>query len=311
MHTPHQALVQIGLVHFMAFPETQQGGGDILGSLGMVAENPFFTAVELTTIKDRSVRASVRSLAQDAWLTLGYGAHPIILGGKLDLNSTDDSTRQAAVARLKESIDEAVELGAGTWTFLSGPAAAGVSEADQLSALVASTVELCRYAGERGITVTCEQFDREIEKKCLIGPAPITREYADRVCQEVGNFGICVDLSHLPILDEEAADTVPLVGEHLIHAHAGNAYLACPDDPCYGDQHPPFGYPGSVNGVPELSEFIDVLGRTGYFSRTVPTRLPLLSFEVKPLPDTAVPLMLANTERVFREAWASAEKLPE
>ena len=209
---------------------------------------------------------------------------------------------------MKASIDEAVELGAVAWTFLSGPYGDAATEDEALDVLVAATVELCQYAGERGLAVTCEQFDRDIEKKCLIGPAAITRTLADRVSEQVDNFGICLDLSHLPILGETAAETVPLLGEHFNHAHAGNAFLKDKGDPMYGDQHPYFGYPGGENDVPELADYISVLLRTGYFDRASATRLPVFSFEVKPGPNHNIDLVLANTKRVFLEAWAKVFK---
>ena len=303
----HLSVAQVGLVHFMAFPFAQKGEGDIVGSIEKIAADEFFDFLEITTIPEQD-RAAVKAIAESAHLQLGYGAHPLILGGKLNLNATDDAVRGAALERLKASIDEAVELGAVAWTFLSGPYGDAATEDEALDVLVAATVELCQYAGERGLAVTCEQFDRDIEKKCLIGPAAITRTLADRVSEQVDNFGICLDLSHLPILGETAAETVPLLGEHFNHAHAGNAFLKDKDDPMYGDQHPYFGYPGGENDVAELADYISVLLRTGYFDRASATRLPVFSFEVKPGPNHNIDLVLANTKRVFLEAWAKVFK---
>jgi sugar phosphate isomerase/epimerase len=306
MQQPYQAVTQVGLVHFMAFPFAQKGEGDIVGSIERIAADEFFSFLEVTSIPEAD-RDAVRAIAESAHLQLGFGAHPTILGGKLNPNSTDDDVRQAAITQLKPTIDEAAQLGAVAWTFLSGSHGGADVEAAELDAMVATTIDLCRYAGERGLAVTCEQFDRSIEKKCLIGPAAITKTFADRVSAEVDNFGICLDLSHLPILDEQASETVPLLGQHFNHAHAGNAYLGDTSDPMYGDQHPYFGYPGGVNDVPELTDYIEVLWRTGYFQRDCATRLPVFSFEVKPGPDHNIEFVLANTKRVFLEAWGLAK----
>jgi len=41
-----------GLVHFMAYPEVMKGEGSILEKLQKIAEDDFFTAVEIFWIKD-------------------------------------------------------------------------------------------------------------------------------------------------------------------------------------------------------------------------------------------------------------------
>jgi len=306
MNIPHQSVTQIGLVHFMAFPFAMSGEGDIIASIERLAEDDFFSLLEITTIKDPVARAAARSIAAAAHMDLGYCAIPIILGNKLNVNALDESERLAVVSRLKESIDEAHEIGASMWTFLAGPYAGEETETEQLDALTRSTLEFCRHAEPYGITVDCEQFDRSIEKKSLIGPAALTRSFAERIRSEVDNFGICLDLSHLPILGEKAADIVPLMGDYFIHAHAGNAYLKDPDDPFYGDQHPRFGYPESENDVAELADYIEVLWSSGYFHRHVPSRLPVFTFEIKTGPAEDVGVMLSNTKRVFFEAWGKA-----
>jgi len=54
--------------------------------------------------------------------------------------------------------------------------------------------------------------------------------------------------------------------------------------PAFGDNHPRFGAPGGENGVRELAEFLQELIKIGYFDKQLPTRMPVVSFEVKPMP---------------------------
>ena len=56
-----------------------------------------------------------------AHLTLGYGAHPLILSGGLNLASTDADARTDAVTQVKGAIDQAAELGITMVTLLDGP----------------------------------------------------------------------------------------------------------------------------------------------------------------------------------------------
>jgi len=126
------------------------------------------------------------------------------------------------------------------------------------------------------------------------------------VKESVGNVGLTVDLSHLPLLHETAEQMLVGAKDHLIHVHIGNAFTALESDPAYGDQHPRFGYPGSLNGLPELVGFLRVLKQIGYFTAKVPTRKPVISFEIKPTPGEDSVLIIAGAKRVFKEAWATA-----
>ena len=71
----------------------------------------------------------------------------------------------------------------------------------------------------------------------------------------------------------------------------------------YGDQHPRFGFPESANDVEEVTDFFRVLRKEGFFRKEEPL---VLSLEVKPWKDEEPDIILANTKRVIRRAWAMA-----
>jgi sugar phosphate isomerase/epimerase len=125
------------------------------------------------------------------------------------------------------------------------------------------------------------------------------------VREQVPNFGLCVDLSHLPLLGEDAMTCLSQASEYLIHVHAGNAIMSDQQHAGYGDMHPRFGHPAGENGVTELAEYIKALIYVGYFESDVPTRKPVFTFEVKPLPGESSELVIANTKRAFLDAWAT------
>ena len=62
-----------------------------------------------------------------------------------------------------------------------------------------------------------------------------------------------------------------------------------------------FGYPGGVNDVEELTEYLRVLKEEGFFRREEPM---ILSMEVAPRPHQDADVILANTKRVLARAWA-------
>src|SRR5512135_325264 len=103
---------RMGIVHFMAFPELAGGQGPWEETVRHIALDPFFTAIEITHIDDQRTREGVKKLIDLAGLSVGFGAHPVILGQKLNLNSLDEAERLRAVSLLKPLIDEAVFMGA-------------------------------------------------------------------------------------------------------------------------------------------------------------------------------------------------------
>jgi hypothetical protein len=80
-------------VHFLAFPECQGGDGPILETIARVANDDFFSEIEITRTNDATVRRQVAGLAEQSRLPLAFGAQPIILGGKLNPNSLDERQR--------------------------------------------------------------------------------------------------------------------------------------------------------------------------------------------------------------------------
>src|ERR1041384_4925628 len=87
------AYCSLSIVHFLAFPECQGGDGPVLETVTQVAEDDFFSAIEITRINDASVRRQVAQLIEQTHLDVDFGVHPMILGGKLNLNSLDSSER--------------------------------------------------------------------------------------------------------------------------------------------------------------------------------------------------------------------------
>jgi len=293
--------MKVGLIHFMAYPQVMKGEGPILETLQKIAEDDFFTAVEVSWIKDAKVREKAKKLLEVSHLTVAYGAQPRLLVKKLNLNSFDEAERKEAVDEVKAGVDEAYEIGAKGLGFLSGKDPGEEKREKALDLLISSTKEICKYAQSKGnLMIALEVFDQEIDKKCLIGPADLAKRYAAEVRKEFDNFGLLVDLSHLPLLGETPAQAIMPVKDYLVHAHMGNCILKDKEHPGYGDQHPRFGIKGGENDVEELTEYLKVLLNIGFLN---PQNPPIVSFEVKPLADESSELVIANAKRVLREAW--------
>lgn len=293
--------MQVGLIQFMAYPETMKGEGPVLETVKKIALDDYFTAIELTYIADDTVRQGVKKLLNTANMAIAFAGQPMLLTNGLNINNLDEAGRVEAVEKLKNGIDQAYELGAKGFAFLSGNYQEESKE-ESYQALVKSTKELCAYSKSKGdMPVILEVFDYDIDKKSLIGPVDLAKRYVEEVREEYESFGLMVDLSHIPMLRETVEEAILPIKDYIVHAHMGNCVIKDPSQPGYGDSHPRFGFPGGENDVDELVEYLKVLMDIGFISEE---RRPIVSFEVKPFEDEDPDAVIANAKRTLNLAWA-------
>lgn len=301
MQKPITDYMKIGLVHFMAYPDTIKGEGPVLETISKIAADDYFDVIEHTWIKDADVRRKALDVIKSSGLINTYGGQPLLLTTKMNINDTDEKKRMEAVDLLKKGIDEAYEMGAAGFAFLSGNYEED-KKRQSYTALINSTEELCAYAAAQGdMKVVLEVFDYDIDKKSLIGPASLAREFAQEIGARHNNFGLMVDLSHIPMIHETVEEHILPLKDYIVHAHMGNTVIASPELEAYGDTHPRFGFPGSENDVNELAEYLRVLLRIGYLNEI---DRPIVSFEVKPWGSESSAAVIANAKRALRKAWS-------
>ncbi|HOG46399.1 MAG TPA: sugar phosphate isomerase/epimerase family protein [Anaerolineae bacterium] len=310
MDTPWQKYMQLGIVHFMIYPQLLKGDGPIVETARHIAADHFFEVLEVGLINDPAAIPALKALAEESQLTIGVGAQPGLLTTGGNLANLDEAGRQTAVAKVEASIDQAYALGARLMAFLDGKNSYPGAEKEQQARaqFVKSVRELCAYAKAKAtdytLTLSLEIFDRAIEKRSLLGPTPFVAEVAAEICSTCDNFGLTVDLSHIPQLGETPRQALEPVKDYLVHLHVGNCLLSDTSHPAYGDYHPPFCCAGGCNGVDELVDFMRVAFEIGYFDKTLPTGRPVVTFEVKPLPGGDPEAVIGGTKRVWELAWA-------
>ncbi len=287
---------RLGTLNWMSYPPTRY---DVLESIRKIVCDPFFTAVEISHIEDRVTRRQAAELLRQSHMDVCFGAHPQLLGGGLNPNALDETERKKAEETLLSAVDEAVEIGATGMAFLSGHWNEACKE-ENFSQLLKTTSAVCAYAKGKGIQVELEVFDYDVDKKALIGPAPLAARFAAEMYREYDNFGLLVDLSHIPITHETSAFVIKTLRPYITHLHYGNAVMM-PGEDAYGDMHPCFGYPNSCSDVPELTEYLQVLREEGFFRRNAPL---ILSMEVAPRPHQDADIVIANTKRALCRAWS-------
>lgn len=296
--------MKVGVVHFMAYPQTIGGDGPCYDTMAEIVRDDFFDCIEITRVNDDEERARVKDLLGSSGLAVGFGAQPVELRGGLNINSFDEEERRKGIDALKEAIDMAYDLGAKKFGFLSGRKPAERQD-EALQLLADSIVELGQYAKTKGdMVLSLETFDDETDKKALIGTNRLAVELSRAVRKHVPDFGLMVDLSHLPMQGETIHEALSVTAEHINHAHIGTCVISDLEDPLYGDKHPRFLHPKSESRTPEVRAFLAGLFDIGYLTEDAPER-NIVSMEVVPGPGTAETSqsVLAEGKRVLREAW--------
>lgn len=300
-----QRYFKLGIVAFMAYPAALRGEDpEIEKSIKKIACDDYFDAIEVTWIKDDEKRAKVAAMLESAHMTVGYGAQPRLLTTGLNPNHLDEQERLKAQATLIEAVDEAKQLGAGGIAFLAGKWEQETKE-QAYSQLLKTTRAVCDYAKEQGLFVELEVFDYDIAKASLIGPAPLAARFAADMRQTHENFGLMIDLSHIPMTYETSRFVVQTLRPYITHFHIGNTVCENPEATGYGDEHQRFGFPNGSNDVEQVRDFLQVLKDEGFFNKDNPY---MLSFEVKPWKDEDPDLVVANAKRVMNRAWSLIEE---
>lgn len=288
---------RVGTIQWMSHPKRP-----VLDSIRNFACDDFFDVLELCRFTDDATREAARQLLLQSHMQVCYGTQPQLLGQKLNANALDEAARRQAEAALLAAVDEAAFLGAGGIAFLAG---SWEPETRDLAyeQLLKTTRAVCDYAKEKNMRVELEVFDFDMDKRALIGPAPYAAQFAADVRKTHWNFGLLVDLSHFPTTFETAQFVVRTLRPYITHFHIGNAVVQ-PGCEAYGDKHPRMGFPNSANDTEQLLDFFRVLKEEGFFRAAEPY---VLSLEVSPWADESPEIILANTKRVIRRAWALLE----
>ncbi|WP_132002258.1 sugar phosphate isomerase/epimerase family protein [Mesobacillus foraminis] len=293
--------MKVGIVHFMAYPQTMGGDGPTVETIKKIVLDDFFSGIEITSINNPEDRKEAAGILESGRMTVGFGEQPILLRNKGNLNSFNEEERRFAIELVKSGIDQAYELGASKFGFLSG-AKPDSQEDLALQLLTDSIKELSAYAKSKGnLVLSLETFDDETDKKCLIGSNALAVEVAKEVRKQDPTFGLMLDLSHLPMQRETSIEALTVARDYINHAHIGNCYIKDPADPAYGDQHPRFGYPGSENDVEELAEYLRALLEIGYIGEGIKN---VVAFEVKPVGNESPDIVIAQSKRTLIDAWS-------
>lgn len=260
----------VSVVAFMANPSVQRDPRALEDSLSALTSDPVFDMVELHYMSEELWKAA-EPILRKSRVDVVFGAQPLILNLGYNPSALEEGERRKAVEKLVEVVEVSAARGVKKVAFCSGrDPGAGDREAAKDS-LVKSVKEVAVKAKKLGVALILETFDRNWDRRQLIGPLDEAVKVVEEVRNVYDDFGLLWDLSHAPMLDEKPSVLKKASG-YLSHIHVG-CCKRLPDGRLL-DSHPGFYRPGAVNGVEEVAELLKVLLEMGYRGA--------IGFEVKP-----------------------------
>jgi sugar phosphate isomerase/epimerase len=295
MDQPLHNYMRPGIVQRLAFPGSRSDPVAFVRSVETIADDDFFTAIEIGAIPDDGLRRTTVEILRASRLSVVYEAHPTLQEATLDMNSRDPARRARAVEAGKKSIDEALQVGAERLNVASGPDPGAAAREEGSDALFDSLCELAGYAAAPGgPTLSLVPFPRG-EGGSLIGPTAEAVGLVRLIREVYPGVGLTLDTSHLILMREDTATALALAAPYLGQIHLANVV------PAAGDQAPPFGVVGGSLDVPQLVETLLALFRVGFLGAG---RRPLMCFRVAPQAGERPEWVIAGAKRTLIEAWA-------
>ena len=294
--------LKLGLVTYASYPEIIADSDELLQRMQEFMLDSVFEVLEIPYSNNPKVSRELRSMAASSCVDLIVSAGPNFALENWTLCSPCDHIRQQGIDRMKRVIDFSNSIGASQVVFMSG--ADDPPYREEMLTLLRQSIEILLGYAHKEQYLSLEPADREITHLQLLGPSTEVRDLLGDIPEE--QFGITLDMSHIPQLNEELRYACMTLGAQVSHAHLANTVLADRQHLCYGDAHPRLGIVGSEFSYQDASMFVQHLQQYCFMQRVYyPLGLPVVSMEVKPMPDENNDLTLAGAKRdLFRSTRA-------
>jgi sugar phosphate isomerase/epimerase len=232
-----------------------------------------------------------------------YAIHGFPLD-KIRLGSVFDHEQGLARFVLEDQVAVAAEIGARGFNFASG---IDPGPADRPAAMRA-LADLCRWLCPRlkshGMIGLLEPFDREFDRRFLLGPTTECVALIESMRPENDNLYVQLDLAHIPLMGERFDEAVYACGRYIGHVHLGNCVMKDRADPFWGDKHPPIGYPGGEIDNAALAAALRCLRKSGYLN---PQHRGSISIEAQPANGWTPEQTIEDQLRRLHDAWEVAQ----
>ena len=290
--------VILGVNHMFLYPESMTDEKAHTENLKEIIKTDLVDALDLWVWRGKERSREEISILRDCgkWINYNIGDR---LGEKavVPCSASKEEITYAYDILMRE-IDYAVECGAKKLVFGSGPD----DVSDHSGALERYFEFLIKLSEQvpKDMKICLEPTDWDIDKHFLCGPLSESVVLAENLRNEgVQNFGLLLDMSHIPIMHETLESAVDKCKNVLTHIHMGNAVIKNKKSPFYGDKHIPWSYPDSEYTENDGITFIKLLKQIGYTDSENATA----SFEMRPYEGMSA----RETLEKFVSVWESAQ----
>jgi len=293
---------RIGLVHHMLYPSCMDDPDDHAATLAAFVERDDIDTLDCCLPYGHERRQKLIPLVRDCGKEhITFATHLFPLR-KLGFPATTPHEQAQIRMIVSDMIEQATAIGATGFIFASG----GPSPAEAIPAHRDAFADFCRWLccklQPHGIVALLEPFDTTIDKKFLYGSTQDCVALIESLEPDVDNFGIELDVAHVPLMGETFEHAIRTVAPYLKRIHLGNCVLRDTSHPRYGDTHPPVGYDAGEIDVPEVTCILRYLLDVGFLGRADRGDLVI---EMTPWPGRTVEETVADSFRRLAEAWAA------
>lgn len=287
-----------GLVHHMLFPDCSEDANYHLRTLQDFVKRRDIETLDCCLPLNGCSQEAI-SAVRECGKTVCFAIHFYPLRTVPLAARTPDQHRRTWQV-IDDMILQAAAIGAEGFIF--GPGIPSFHEAgpEDFAAFDRFCRELCAKLQPHGMDALMEPFDTDIDKKFLYGPVSDCVELATRITEDYPNFGLELDVAHLPLMHEDASAAIAKSAPFLKRIHLGNCMLKDRKHPRWGDTHPPIGFPGGEIDTPQLVPILRTLLDCGFLNRRKRGNLVL---EMTPFPGRSVNETIADSWRRLEAAW--------
>ena len=113
--------MDLGVVQYVSFPQVIAGIGPVVETIERVLVDEFFSAIEITWIKDEQVKRQVAELLSYSGLRVVFAGGPPYAMQRIHLSALDEGERRESLDKAKRLVGDAYLLGAELHLMTGGP----------------------------------------------------------------------------------------------------------------------------------------------------------------------------------------------
>ncbi len=296
---------KLGLVHHLLYGKCTGDPVYHLETLKEFVKRPDIEIFDCCTPYGEPYRSeAVKAVRESGKGHIVFATHLFPLR-KLSFCSTAYAEQAQCRMIVSDMIEQAAAIGAYGFIFASGGPAYQDGSRANFEAFYDFTCWLCENLAKHNIQAQLEPFDYDFDKAYYFGPMEMCIELCEKVGRNHENISMEIDIAHLPLMREPIGKTIRDAAKWISRIHLGNSVDKDKNDPFYGDNHPPVGYPGGNIDIPELVEALTALKEIGFLDKN---KRGDLIMEMQPFPGKSVDETVADNFARLEKAWAQVAK---